>query len=282
MKKLFVRLLTTFLIIIVVVSCGCTDSEQAVPSAAAPEVTPVPSPHITENHPRETPPSTIAVTTVLQPATTVQVTTTKSPVKIFNGEYRWVEYRMNHSTSYNPGRRVYVENVVKNERSSELYNGIPAIHEKNTVTSDTINWTGNFEKIITKNGFHSTQHLYFEKSTKRFLGGTYVASGIGEDKPEEILPMDETYCGNCFRSWLVITPFDDMNISLSSGGVESVTVPAGTYPKARKYSGNLLEKSPITFWISEGIPVPIQYQIQNSPGADGNDPLETFELMGWG
>jgi hypothetical protein len=267
-----VEIVTILLVIAAVLLAGCTgQDEPVVPAQAQKTITP-----------GSTSQGTVAVTTVPQPVTTVRVTATELPVRIFNGEYHWVEYRMNHSTSYNPGRRVYVVYVAKNERSSELNNGIPAIHEKITVTGDTFNWTGNFEKIITKNGFHSTQHLYFEKSTKRFLGGTFVASGIGEDKPEEILLGDETYCGDCFRSWLVITPFDEMNISLSAQGVESVTVPAGTYPDARKYIGNLLEGTPITFWVSEGIPVPVQYQIQNSPGADGDDPLESYELMGWG
>jgi hypothetical protein len=271
MKMMMREIITILLVITVVLFAGCTgQDEPAVPEQVQRTITPISTSY-----------GINAMTTVHQPVTTVQITTTKSPVKIFNGEYHWVEYRLNHSTSYNPDHRVYVESVIKNERSSELYNGIPAIHEKNTVTSDTFNWTGNFEKIITKNGFHSTQHLYFEKLTKRFIGGTFVASGGAADQPEEILPGDETYCGNCFRSWLVITPFDEMNISLSAEGVESVTVPAGIYPKARKYSGNLLKMSPITFWVSEGIPVPVQYQIQNSPGADGDNPLEMYELMGW-
>jgi hypothetical protein len=132
-----------------------------------------------------------------------------------------------------------------------------------------------------KNGFHDTDNLYFERSTKRFLGGTRAVSKAGVDEPVEILPGDETYCENCYRNWLMITPFEEVNTSLSAEGVESVTVPSGTYPDARKYSGSFSSGIPITFWIVPGVPVPVQYRVPD-PGIEGKDPIAMYELRGWG
>ena len=266
------KIIIILLVITAILFAGCTGQDEPVaPAQVQQTITSVSTSY-----------GTAAMTPVPHPVTTVQVTTTEPPIRIFNGEYHWVEYRINNTVTMPPNPRYQWESIAKNERSSELYNGIPAIHEKITVTGDSYNWTPDGKLITIKNGFHSTQNLYFEKSTKRFLGGTYVATGAGVDKPEEILPGDETYCENCYRSWLEINPFEEMNVSLSAEGLESVTVPAGTYPDARKYTGNLLEGTPITFWVSEGIPVPVQYRLQNVPGLDGEDTVQMFELRGWG
>lgn len=257
------------LVITVVLFAGCTGQDDpGVPEHVQQTITPVSTTH-----------GTPAMTQVPHPVTMVQVTTTESPVKVFNGEYHWVEYRINNTATYVPGTRTQWEYVAKNERSSELYDGIPAIHEKITVIGDIYDWKDG-ERITLKNAFHLTENLYFEKSTKRFLGGTVASSRAGVAQPEEILPGDETYCENCRPSWLGINPFEEMNISLSAEGGESVTVPTGTYPDARKYTGNLPDGTPISFWVVPGIPVPVQYQ--SNLGLDGEDPMQSFELRDWG
>jgi hypothetical protein len=78
-----------------------------------------------------------------------------------------------------------------------------------------------------------------------------------------------------------ITPFGDLNITLTDQGTESVTVPAGTYPDARKYTGNFYDGTPITFWVAPGVPVPVQYQFPNKY-LDGEDPFQSYELKGYG
>jgi len=262
------EIVTILLIITAVLSAGCAGSHE--PAAATVQqtiTTGIPGTagtatgvtQIAENHTRGTLKNTATMTTKPQ-----EVTTTR--VKIFNGEYHWVEYRTNITVSHNPGSRSQTEYIAKNERSSELYNGIPAIHEKTTVTGSK---------------FHDTDNLYFEKSTKRFLGGTRAVSKSGVDEPLEILPGDEKYCENCYRNWLMITPFEEVNTSLSAEGVESITVPSGTYPDAQKYSGNFSSGIPITFWVVPGVPVPVQYRIPD-PGIEGTDPIAMYELRGWG
>ena len=78
-----------------------------------------------------------------------------------------------------------------------------------------------------------------------------------------------------------ITPFGEMNIILTYEGTEPVTVPAGTYPDARKYTGKFRNGTLITFWVVPGIPVPVLYQFPNK-NLDGVDPFQSYELKGWG
>jgi len=75
--------------------------------------------------------------------------------------------------------------------------------------------------------------------------------------------------------------FREVNTSLTDEGTESVTVPVGTFPDARKYIGKFHDGTPITFWVAPGIPVPIRYEYSNKY-LDGIDPLQVFELKGWG
>jgi len=150
------------------------------------------------------------------------------------------------------------------------------------VTGDDSGWKDGI-LVTTKNGFHATEDTYFERSTKRFLGGTYTRSGGGLDNYKQTVPGDDTYREDHNWGWLLISPFDEMNHQLSPEGVESVTIPAGTFSYARKYSGKFhnLTGFTVTFWVSGGIPVPVQYQVHN-PDLGGENPVQTFELMGWG
>ena len=220
--------------------------------------------------------------TRLQPAAAIPVATTPAPVNIFNGEYHWAEYRINNTITLPPNPRYQWEYAARIERSYEQYNGIPAIHEKITITGDDSGWKDG-KLITTKNGFHATENTYFERSTKRFLGGIYTLSGAGLDNHKETVPADDVYREDHNRGWLLISPFEEMNNPLSFQGLEPVTVPAGTYHDARRYSGNFhnLPGFPVTFWISEGAPVPVQYRI-NNPDLGGEDPVQTFELKAWG
>jgi hypothetical protein len=81
--------------------------------------------------------------------------------------------------------------------------------------------------------------------------------------------------------YLGIEPFGEMNVTLTYKGIETVTVPAGTYSNARKYTGNFLDGTQIKFWVVPNIPVPVQYQFPNKY-IDGVDPFQSYELKGWG
>lgn len=136
---------------------------------------------------------------------------------------------------------------------------------------------------ITKNGRIAGEETYFDTSTDQFLGGTYTETIKGTAKPavdisahyKDHQPEDGP------AGAMGIMPFGEMNITLTYLGTESVMVPAGTYPNARKYTGNFRDGTPITFWVVPDIPVPVLYQFPNKY-LDGVDPFQSHELKGWG
>ncbi|MFY9801276.1 MAG: hypothetical protein WAK10_08515, partial [Methanoregula sp.] len=123
---------------------------------------------------------------------------------------------------------------------------------------------------------------YYDISTNKFLGGNPAETIKGIVKPATDLPVKEQLSREDRPGgYLGIEPFGEMNITLTYEGTEIVRVPAGTFPNARKYTGNFHDGTPITFWVAQGIPVPVQYQFPNKY-LDGVDPFQSFELKGWG
>jgi len=266
-----IGIITVFLIITAGFFAGCTDSVAQAPSVTTPQIT------STIAKTTGTPP----VTTTRQPAITLQVTATENPVKIFGGDYHWVEYRNNNTVTMPPNPRYQWEYALKTERSSGSYKGIPAIHYKITSTSDYSDWVG--DKLThTANGRIAVSDRYYDKSTNKFLGGTWAETIKGIVKPVTDLPVNEQFSREDRPTYeMGITPFSEMNITLTYEGIETVTVPAGTYSNARKYTGNFHDGTPITFWVATGVPVPVQYQFPNKY-MDGVDPFQSYELKGWG
>lgn len=271
MKVSHIGIITIILVITAIVFAGCTSSAPSS-STTTPQVTATVT----------TTTGTSAVTTTPPPVTTGLVKVTESPVKVFNGDYHWVEYRNNISVTMPPNPRYQRDMQERVERSSETYKGTPAVHYKSTETSDYPEWVGD-TLTNTKNGHIFVDDSYYDTSTNKFLGETttemikgvltpavdssaYYAVHYREDKP---------------GGWMGITPFGEMNISLTYNGTESLTVPAGTYPNTKKYTGKFGDGTPITFWVAPGIPVPVQYQFPNKY-LDGENPFQSYELNGWG
>ena len=180
-----------------------------------------------------------------------------------------------------PNPRYQWEVALKAERTDENYKGIPAIHFKITSTSDYPEWVG--DKLVhTANGRIAVSDTYYNRSTNEFLGGTWTETIKGVSKTADY----SAYYARQSRDGkpggdMGITPFGEMNITLTDRGTESVTVPAGTFPNARKYTGNFRDGTPITFWVVPGVPVPVQYQFPNKY-MDGVDPFQSYELKAWG
>jgi hypothetical protein len=197
------------------------------------------------------------------------------------GEYRWAEYRENNTVTMPPNPRYQWEYVVKTERFPGPYKGNPAIHYKVTLTSDYSEWVGN-ELITTKDGMVLVSDAYYDPSTDRFVGETTTETVKGVTGPSS---DSSSYYSQHYREdspggWSGITPFGEMNIPLTAQGTESVTVPAGTYTGARKYTGTFRDGTPITFWVAQGIPVPVQYQFPNNE-LEGENPFQSYELIAW-
>ena len=271
MKFSYSGVITILLVIVAVVFTGCTDSAPSAPSVMTQKITVIAKK--TTLSPSITPART--------PATTVEDKATENPVKVFNGDYRWVEYRNNNTVTMPPNPRYQWEYALKTERSSGSYKGIPAIHFKITSTSDYSEWVG--DKLMhTTNGRIAVSDRYYDISSNKFLGGTWAETIKGIMKPVTDLPVNELFSRDDRPTYeMGIEPFGEMNITLIYQGTESVTVPAGTYPNARKYTGNFRDGTPITFWVAPGVPVPVQYQFPNKY-LDGVDPFQSYELKGWG
>jgi hypothetical protein len=265
-----IGIITIFLVITAVVFAGCTDS--------APSDTSVTTLQNTSTIPTTT--GTPQVTPTRQQATTADGKVIENPVKVFNGDYRWVEYRNNNTVTMPPNPRYQWEYALKTERSSGSYQGIPAIHYKITSTSDYSEWIG--DKLMhTTNGRIAVSDRYYDISSNKFLGGTSAETIKGIVKPVTDLPVNEQFSREDRPAYdMGIEPFGEMNITLIYQGTESVTVPAGIYPDARKYTGNFRDGTLITFWVAPGIPVPVQYQFPNKY-LDGVDPFQSYELKGW-
>ncbi|MFA5269262.1 MAG: hypothetical protein WC379_14945 [Methanoregula sp.] len=265
------RIVTILLVITTALFCGCTGSDEPAPPAQVQQT-------IT---PFSTSPGTVAMTPVSQTVTTfvTEATTNPVPVRIFHGDFNWAEYRENNTVTMPPNPRYQWEYSVKIERSAGYYKGSTATHEKITVVSDYSEWVDHI-LTNTEDGYVYIEDSYYDDS-KKHLGGTYseTIKGVLQVHEEDTSTQDNPEGGP--EGWLGFRPFDEMNISLTDLGTESVTVPAGTYPDAQKYTGKFRDGTPITFWVVPDIPVPVQYQFPNKY-IDGVDPFQSYELKSWG
>jgi len=227
------------------------------------------------------PVTNVTATIEQNPDTTNPVTASENMVKVFSRDYSWAKYRNNITQTLPPNPRYQWEMNERIERSKENYKGTPAFHYKITTIADYPEWVGD-TLMHTTNGLIIVADRYFDASTNTFLGGTMTRTIKGKAEPATDLPPDDHFSREASPSYeMGITPFGEMNITLTCSGTESVTVPAGTYSGARKCTGNFRDGTPITFWVVPGIPVPVQYQFPNKY-LDGEDPFQSYELIGWG
>ncbi|MFZ1898659.1 hypothetical protein [Methanoregula sp.] len=270
MKVSLVGIMTMVLVVTATVFAGCTNS---APSSS------IPISQVTASV--TTIVRTPTLPTTRQPSATITAeTTTPAAVTVF-GAYNWAEYRNNMTTTPPAGGRYQWEADVKIERTTGTYDGTPAVHYKITNTEDYSEWIGN-TLTTTKNGAITVFDTYYDASTNTFLGGTETDTIKGVVNPATDIPVTDMLGEENHPSGaLGISPFGEMNTSLTYNGTGSVTVPAGTYMDAQRYTGNFHDGTPIMFWVVSGIPVPVQYQFPNKYLV-GEDPFQSYELKGWG
>jgi hypothetical protein len=192
-----------------------------------------------------------------------------------------VEYRENITQTLPPNPRYQWEKNDRLERTETTFKGALAIRETVTMTMDYAEWSGD-KLITTKNGWIIVSDRFYDASTKKILGGTWAETIKGEAQPQKNLPAIEQYGREDRpRYEMGIAPFSELNITFTDEGTESVSVPAGTWPDGRNYSGRFRDGAPITLLVVPGIPVPVQYRIHNRY-LDGEDPVQSYELVGWG
>jgi hypothetical protein len=214
------------LIIILTTVAGCTQSTPAAPPVTTLQVTEISTPH--------TPQITAPVIPAPISVTTGQGITTANPVKIFNGEYHWAEYRENNSVTMPPNPRSSWIYNHKIERSTGNYQGRPAVHYTITTISDYPYLADNVV-TITKDGSVFVDDAYYDVSTGRYLGGTLSSTIKGVVQPSETYPHDNSENNSQFTSgagpggWMGLSPFGEMTMTFTDQGTESVTLPSGTY-----------------------------------------------------
>ncbi|WAC04879.1 MAG: hypothetical protein OS112_10560 [Methanoregula sp.] len=205
---------------------------------------------------------------------------TERPVRVFNGEYRWVEYHENNSVTMPPNPRSSWVYTIRMERSIGVYKAAPAVRYKTIMMTDYPELAGDIV-TVTKNGWIIVDDRYYDPFSDRFLGGTETSTIKGTAKPSIDIPAYQNNREDRPGGFLGIMPFGEMNITLTCSGTEPVTVPAGTYPDTRKCVGSFKDGTPITFWIAPGVPVPVRYEFPYTC-QDGVDPFNSYELKGWG
>ena len=177
-----------------------------------------------------------------------QVGSTSSASSIFSTNYNWMEYQT--SANYN-GKQSTMD--MKYERSTGDYQGSPAVHVELTMTSSS------------NGGTNSVIDYYWDTAMDKLLGGTMTMTVNGKTMTISI-PAEE------------LTQAQATNFhtgTLTFAGVESVTVPAGTYPAASKYT-ETTNGVDVTFWSAPGVPVPVKMASSSSSGSS------TSELVGYG
>ena len=98
------------------------------------------------------------------------------------------------------------------------------------------------------------------------LGGTMTITLNGQKTTMNIPPGQISL--EALTSFNKATP-------LTFVGIEPVSVPAGSYPAASKYTRSVNETT-FTYWSASGIPVPVK-MISSFPSGS-----ITSELVGWG
>ena len=140
----------------------------------------------------------------------------------------------------------------KTERSTGDYQGTPAVHLKMTMTAS--------------NGMNSVYDIYYDTAMKSVLGGTMTMTVNGQTMTQTIPASQlQTQQAANFNG----------DYSLIYAGTEPVSVPAGTYAAANKYTATV-NNNGITYWAVPGIPVPVKWTSSTSQGSS------TAELVGWG
>jgi len=196
---------------------------------------------------QETQQQAAAAGTTSSAASSQEVGSTVSSKSIFGSAYTWMEYRT--TSSYN-GNQMTTD--TKTERSTGDYKGTPAVHLKMTTTSS--------------GGMTSVYDIYYDTAMKSVLGGTMTMTVNGQTTTQDVPASQlQNQQGGNFNS----------DYSMTFAGIEPVTVPAGTYAAASKYTASR-NNVDMTYWAASGVPVPVKYMSASSQGSS------TAELVGWG
>lgn len=174
------------------------------------------------------------------PATSVTATPSSgtSSVTLFDmGKFSWYTYRMNAA-----GQNV----DMKTATTTGSYGGVSAARH---LTSTMTMGTGD-QAMVT------VTDTYFDPSTDKLLGGhTKATMGGSVLYDKDIAADDSTYAKSDYAGQSTTA------IPVPSG-VESVTVPKGTYT-ATKYTITNSDGT-VNYWLAAGVPMPVKMEVTAS------------------
>lgn len=163
-----------------------------------------------------------------------------------NANYKWFEYKMTAKD---------MSSNMKTEVSQDTYQGKAATHTKMTST------------MTTPMAATTITDMYMDASGVS-LGGHMKMISNGQTVLDQDIPPGDT-------SKAPKNPNADKTVQYTFVGVEPVTVPAGTYPAAMKYTATI-QGMTSTYWTAPGIPMFVKMVVKSTDGDI------TQELVGWG
>jgi hypothetical protein len=236
-------IIVIFLIIITGISAGCTGSVPPASSDTTPQIT------VAATETNQTPTTAIVAEAMTNP-TAVSISKPDGELKpgdkvnstdVFSRNYSWCEYQENVTSEMPPNgivQRIYFSRI---ERTIDDYNGAPAIH---------------YKSISEGKGWNVISNHYIDTSINNQLGGTIINTRDGKIDSIENYTAEPLNQEN--------RPFGEKIHTFVYQCTESVTVPAGTFPEARKYIHyNPDNTVGCTYWFAPDIPVPVLYQYSN-------------------
>lgn len=165
----------------------------------------------------------------------------------------WYEYQMN-IPGMNSTSKMKVENGV-------TYNGVKA--NKMTMNSESPMGGLNMGSYI---------EVYSDPATSKTLGGVMRILNNGQVISETQIEPSSSAPSNTGSDPLAV----NSDVKLTKVGIDPVTVPAGVYPAATKYTFSDKDGGSGSVWVDSSVPVPLKYE-----GGSGELRM-SMVLTGWG
>jgi hypothetical protein len=179
--------------------------------------------------------------------------------------YTWKEYKVIMQI----GESGRAEGQTRSEISKEDFQGKPAFHQKRLHTSTIGETSQPMDTEDTEDIWYNEAHTVLYQHYRSIING--------EVQKDEDVPVNTT-------SSLQDCSGDLWAPRYTYIGIDPVTVPAGTFPYARRYTRNisgdslLSDSTTDTYWFASGIPVEVKTVLEDRD----KSVLITRELTGWG
>ena len=167
-----------------------------------------------------------------------------------------MQYRRNAG-----GELVKSKSTWRQEIAKEDVQGKLAIHAKDTTTFSTSEPVVSPEQLTVTETWYDEGHVMVSQHRK-----VSINDDVGEARDIPVKNPEPDCSGELFSPKYVYE------------GVDPVTVPAGSFPDAMKYTAKYGTTGTISFWFASGVPVEVKKVIVDPK----KEELDTIELAGWG